>query len=925
MALFFMLRRRFQAKDALAALALLALNLTVYGQLLSPHWMLADYDAFVYFYPLRAYAAAAVQDGGVPFWNPSSLLGAPFVANPQVAFFYPFTPIFYWLSVPHAYGISLALHALLAGLAFYAFCRLTLRVGPPAALVGGAAFMLGGVLSGQYGHLNQISAVAWLPLVLLAAHQAILRGGVRLGAAAGGLVGVQLLAGHPQQSYMTVVAMAIVCLWTALPYGKRGLVRGGAVLVLATALGAGIAAIQLLPSLELAGESIRGDGLTYREAIADSLWPWLVARALLPGFVNDLGSTEFLGYVGVVPLLLAAVALGAADSRRLALLVSLALLGLALALGGANPLYQWLYGVVPGFGSFRTPARWLLLYSVGVAGLAAVGLDWLLRQPGWHLERSQWRRLIGTSLVLFSVGLAIYLGGVRAARWLQLTWLSLFTVGFLLAVGCAWPRFRQPSLVALLVVVAIELWFAGADLAPRTPIPMEAYAQPRDTTLFIQSRLGGGRFLSVASEEYELKETPDYRERYSELSEQALTGFLVAAKRNEILTPNINLLYRIDDVDGYDGGLLPLRSFLRLASLLVPPERLRSDGALITRMESLPDTRLMDLLNLRIVLAGRSADVEDEGVEYDRAILKTLRPGERLQLRRVPSRAYTAVGLLSSLEGQMPEDGTLVARLEVSPADGPVLVMPLIAGRDTALTRSEGAAVAPTLKVLQPAADSDRKEYLVRIPVPMMPLSSLTLENLSSATLLHVRAISLIDEAGETFTSLVLDDRIERAVFFDHKVYEYPGVLPRAYLVHRAIEADDDAGLALLASPDFSTASSAVVEPGAVLSLEPNDGRADAVDVVQTRPDLVRLRTSSSTNALLVLSDALYPGWRVSVDGQAARLIRTNVALRGVAVPVGQHDVVFTYEPDSLRWGAAVSALAVMLMVVVLLFPRRLV
>jgi hypothetical protein len=405
-----------------------------------------------------------------------------------------------------------------------------------------------------------------------------------------------------------------------------------------------------------------------------------------------------------------------------------------------------------------------------------------------------------------------------------------------------------------------------------------------------------------------------------------LSGFLVAAKRNEILTPNINLLYRIDDVDGYDGGLLPLRSFLRLASLLVPSERLRSDGALITRMESLPDTRLMDLLNLRIVLAGRSADVEDEGVEYDRAILKILRPGERLQLRRVPSRAYTAVGLLSSLEGQTPEDGALVARLEVSPSDGPVVAMPLIAGRDTALTWSESAAtVAPTLKVLQPAVDSDRKEYLARIPVPMMPLSGLTLENLSNSALLHVRAISLIDEREETFTSLVLDDRIERAVFFDHKVYEYPGVLPRAYLVHRAIEADDNAGLALLASPDFSAASSALVEPGAVQSLEPNDGRGDAVDFVQTRPDLVRLRTSSSTNALLVLSDAFYPGWRVSVDGQGARLIRTNVSLRGVAVPAGQHDVVFSYEPDSLRWGAAVSALAVVLIVVVLLFPRRLV
>src|SRR5687768_6098556 len=65
--------------DGLALLALLALDLSAYGLLLDPGRMLVDYDALVYFYPLRAYAAMAIQEGRLPLWNPHSFLGVPFV------------------------------------------------------------------------------------------------------------------------------------------------------------------------------------------------------------------------------------------------------------------------------------------------------------------------------------------------------------------------------------------------------------------------------------------------------------------------------------------------------------------------------------------------------------------------------------------------------------------------------------------------------------------------------------------------------------------------------------------------------------------------------------------------------------------------------------------------------------------------------
>src|SRR5207244_1001575 len=100
------------------------------------------------------------------------------------------------------------------------------------------------------------------------------------------------------------------------------------------------------------------------------------------------------------------------------------------------------------------------------------------------------------------------------------------------------------------------------------PTAAEVYKDPRASTLFLQSRSQAGRVLSIASEAYEVKETPDYKRRFADLPPQALYNFLVATKLNEILMPNVPTLYGLDAADGYDGGVLPLKDFVELSSAL---------------------------------------------------------------------------------------------------------------------------------------------------------------------------------------------------------------------------------------------------------------------------------------------------------------------------------------------------------------------
>jgi uncharacterized membrane protein YfhO len=74
----------------------------------------------------------------------------------------------------------------------------------------------------------------------------------------------------------------------------------------------------------------------------------------------------------------------------------------------------------------------------------------------------------------------------------------------------------------------------------------------------------------------------------------------------------------------------------------------------------------------------------------------------------------------------------------------------------------------------------------------------------------------------------------------------------------------------------------------------------------------VELRASSQARSLLVLADSYYPGWRVSVDGRPATVIRADHAFRGVVLPAGSHTVRFWYVDDRFRLGLVLAGLTIL-------------
>ncbi len=134
----------------------------------------------------------------------------------------------------------------------------------------------------------------------------------------------------------------------------------------------------------------------------------------------------------------------------------------------------------------------------------------------------------------------------------------------------------------------------------------------------------------------------------------------------------------------------------------------------------------------------------------------------------------------------------------------------------------------------------------------------------------------------------------------------------RAFLVHRVEAIPDDAALyTRLADPGFDPFSTAILPRAVDVSL----GGGDSVAVALDLSGRLRLHTTSEADAVLVVSEAHFPGWRVTVDGRPAPLLRADGALLAVRVPSGAHEVEFVYHPEALLIGGVISALALLLTV----------
>ena len=131
-------------------------------------------------------------------------------------------------------------------------------------------------------------------------------------------------------------------------------------------------------------------------------------------------------------------------------------------------------------------------------------------------------------------------------------------------------------------------------------------------------------------------------------------------------------------------------------------------------------------------------------------------------------------------------------------------------------------------------------------------------------------------------------------------LFEFTGALPRARLYSRwQISTNDDQTLERLRAPDFDPAQTVLVaeEVAGITPTSVTNAASGTVNFASYSPRVIRLDAEAPEPSLLLLNDRYHPHWKVSVDGQPARLLRCNYIMRGVSLTPGKHVVEFSFEP----------------------------
>lgn len=375
-------------------------------------------DLTNYFYPLRHTLTESFQVGELELWNRHFAQGFPNLAAFQSGVFYPPHWTFFFLPLYASIRALFVFHFLVAGLGSYLLLR-RWHYDRDLAIIGALLFSLGGIIVSLTNLLNHFQSAVWLPWLLLAWERLLLLPRWRYFVDFTLILSMQFLAGSPEFTALSMF-LALVKGFSLGPSDTQasscriiGLAIAGNMVMLSLIM------IQVLPTVELILESRRGHSIPASESFMWSLEPLSLLNLFFPDNEVDrsigVGIIYYFGrkiplflsmYLGLISLYGIALWLYYGARREKIVLSFLALMSLALAMGGNTLVYPLVFHYLPFLSLVRFPEKFFfiantLLIVVAISGLRSFLMD--------NSKRIRGAMVIISSIFLTWLGLYLYL------------------------------------------------------------------------------------------------------------------------------------------------------------------------------------------------------------------------------------------------------------------------------------------------------------------------------------------------------------------------------------------------------------------------------------------------------------------------------------------------------------------------------------
>ncbi len=589
-------------------------------------------DSAITYYPRRHLSDQELDTRRVPHWNRYILCGTPHLADFQSAVFHPLNLALHFVEAKRATALFLVVHLFLGGFFLFLFLR-RMRIGLAGSLIGAVSFLFNAYFATYLGHPVHISTGCWIPMILLLVADGM--EGRRRALWLPLAVSLMILGGFPQTILYTLMIAGgwALFLWWRKPHGERMKGAGNlAMLGLMMALAFGLVLFQLLPTREIGSLSERSaiDLDTILEHHQPS--PYSAIRMALPDFYgnpvsenywlravegplphpNDLG---FIGYGGVIPLILALFAV--IFCRRKKVLFFAGIAAAALLLAFSPHVYSLYYKAIP-FARFSSELHRLQFpFLFALAVLAGFGFQELAgrsRHPG--KVRAAVLFLVGVITVLPIAAIALQTAGpafldfaaekmIRSEGDIgrQSMLVPPMAVEYLSGNHGAWLRHQWAGMGRL-------LFFAGLGSLALLVLLRKAGSGARIATaaLLLLATADGWIFARLYYTPQSADSVYSSHELLDRLESKDVPFRTGRLTRQYFLPSNSGLPYGIEDIAGVN-ALMPAR-YGRIFHAISPP--LFPDGRRIApfRDPSLLRLPIWDLLNLRFVLVGPTFDLD---------------------------------------------------------------------------------------------------------------------------------------------------------------------------------------------------------------------------------------------------------------------------------------------------------------------------
>lgn len=476
--------------------------------------------------PWRYLSISLEKQFELPLWNSYNFVGAPLMANFQSAAFYPINILFFILPFSLSWVILILLEPLLAGMFLYLYLR-NLKIVPLAAFFGAIVFSFSGVSVAwmEWGTITH--TILWLPLILLSVDK-IFQGQKRLVWLVIFIFSVSssFLAGHLQiffYSSLAVLGYIFARLIKTKNYRLSFRFLFAFLIILL------ITSPQWISTARFISLSARSIDQNY---LQNSGWfiPWQhLIQFLIPDFFGNPTTLnywgvwnygEFIGYVGILPLLMAAYALFLRKDKKTIFYGLLFFLALLFSLPTFFARLPYFLNI-PLLSSSQ-PTRLLILADFCLAVLAALGFDYFLKKS---------KKIVFPSIILFTFFIGLWVFVTFIAKNYLSTEIPIIKSNLIF-----------PTIILLSVLASTTLIVFIKNIFLKKLLYAALFL-----ILVIDLFRFGWKFLPFTPKDYFFPDT----KAISFLKQQE-KPFRIMSLDPELFPPNFSIMHGLESLDGYD-------------------------------------------------------------------------------------------------------------------------------------------------------------------------------------------------------------------------------------------------------------------------------------------------------------------------------------------------------------------------------------